>query len=80
MNEELKFWIVHGGSDSYFAARDANDAWEVVQEMNKISLEYNMPPTSKVEVVNSYMRNDFDVHEEELRRRDLEGDEMYFQP
>lgn len=75
-----KLWIVHGGSDSYFAARDAKDAWEVVQEMNNIAIEYDMYPTSKVEVISNTDKESIDQHAEELARRDEEGDELYFTP
>lgn len=68
-------WIVHGGSDSYFAARSYEDAFEVVTEMNKISLEYGMPPTSKVEI-----GDDYNYWKEELIERDEVGDDEYFQP
>lgn len=79
-NDEFKYWIVHGGSDSYFAARDVNDAWKVVQEMNNISLEYGNAPTSKVEVVHMSDESEIKLHDEELKRRDKEGDEFYFMP
>ncbi len=75
-----KFWIIHGGSDSHFAAKDVNDAWNVVQEMNNIALEYEMHPTSKVEVVDSNSADDVKLHSEELARRSKEGDELYFMP
>ena len=77
MNE---LWIVHGGSDSYFAAKDAKDAWEVVQQMNNISMEYDLYPTSKVEVIDNRNSDDLKAHAEELRRREIEGDEFYFMP
>ncbi|AUS01597.1 hypothetical protein NVP1287O_24 [Vibrio phage 1.287.O._10N.286.55.C7] len=75
-----KFWIVHGGSDSYFAARGASDAWKVVQEMSNIAMEYEMYPTSKVEVVDNRNKDDIELHSVELKRRDKEGDEFYFMP
>ncbi|MBY8037742.1 hypothetical protein KW456_04745 [Vibrio fluvialis] len=76
-NDDYKYWIVHGGSDSYFAARDVNDAWKVVQEMNNIALEYDLPPTSKVEVCS---KDEYETHQDELEKRDKEGDEWYFMP
>ena len=75
-----KLWIVHGGSDSYFAAKDAKDAWEVVQEMNNIAMEYDLYPTSKVEVIDNRNADDLKAHAEELKRREQEGDEFYFIP
>ena len=79
MNDKNKYWIVHGGSDSYFAAHNASDAWCVVQEMNKISMQYEMPPTSKVEVSTGTVE-DLNHHACELESRNLQGDEDYFQP
>lgn len=75
-----RLWIVHGGSDSYFAAKDAKDAWNVVQEMNNIAMEYGMYPTSKVEVIHSMDKEQNAQHQEELERREREGDEFYFTP
>lgn len=75
--DDYKYWIVHGGSDSYFAAKDANDAWCIVQEMNRISLEYDLPPTSKVEVCS---KEEYEQHQVELSKREHEGDEFYFTP
>jgi uncharacterized protein YrzB (UPF0473 family) len=75
-----KLWIVHGGSDSYFAARDAKDAWQVVQEMNNIAMEYDMYPTSRVEVISNNDKESIELHAEELVIRDEEGDELYFMP
>ena len=75
-----KLWVVHGGSGSYFAARDAKDAWEVVQEMNNIAMEYEMYPTSKVEVISSSDKESIEQHAEELEMRDSMGDEDYFTP
>ena len=79
MLDDNKYWIVHGGSDSHFAARNAIDAWERVKEMNDISLEYNMPPTSKVEVAGT-CSHDILSHNMALSVRDADGDEHYFQP
>lgn len=72
-----KYWAVHGGSDSYFAAKNAKDAAELVAMFNKISIEYDMPPTSKVDVVDE---SELDFHSEELKRRDSEGDDFYLMP
>lgn len=77
MNDTYKYWAVHGGSDTLFAAKDAKDAWELVKMMNDIALEYEMPPTSRVEFVESY---DYKNHEEELKIREEIGDEEYLQP
>lgn len=70
-----KYWVVHGGSDSYFAARDAKDAAELVTMFNKIAMEYDMPPTSRAEIA-----EDLDFHRDEIERRNKEGDEFYFMP
>lgn len=75
-----RLWIVHGGSDSYFAAKDAEDAWKIVQEMNNISMECGMYPTSKVEVICSQDKEQNKHHQDELERREAEGDEFYFIP
>ncbi len=72
-----KYWVVHGGSDSYFSAKDAKDAWEIVQMMNNIAMEYGSPPTSKVEVCDEC---DHKEHAHGLERRKSEGDDLYFQP
>lgn len=74
-----KYWIVHGGSDSYFAARNAIDAWDCVKEMNAIAMEYGSPPTSKVEVVGT-SEADIAHHDECIEKRNSEGDADYFQP
>lgn len=77
MNDKYKYWAIHGGSDSHFAAKNVNDAWELVKMFNEISLEYNMVPSSKVEVVAD---KDLDCHAEELAIRLDIGDEDYLQP
>lgn len=80
MNDDYKYWIVHGGTDSYFAAYSANDAWQQVKIMNQILLECDLPPTSKVEVVNKYNIDENHHHIEELKKRDNIGDVDYFSP
>ena len=67
-----RLWIVHGGSDSYFAAKDSKDAWEIVQEMNNIAMECGMYPTSKVEVTHSQDKEQNKHHQDELSDRDWE--------
>ena len=63
---ENKYWAVHGGSDSHFAATDANDAWDLVKMFNSIALKYDLPPTSKVVIVES---KDLAKHDYELCKR-----------
>lgn len=77
MADKYKYWAIHGGSDSYFAAKDVNDAWELVKMFNEISIEYGLVPSSKVEVVNDESLKD---HAESLAERLEVGDEEYLQP
>lgn len=76
-SDKYKYWATHGGSDSHFAAKDVNDAWDLVKMFNEISLEYGLVPSSKVEVVAD---KDLDYHSEELVIRLDIGDEDYLQP
>lgn len=74
---EYKYWIVNGGSASRFAAKSAKEAAEIVSGWNSIVLEYGLPPTNRVDVVED---KEIERFEMELARREIEGDLNYFEP
>lgn len=63
---DIKYWAVHGGSDSYFAAKNLDDA-----------KEYGNPESSRVEVVQS---DDLEEYFKELSTRIEVGDADYLNP
>jgi len=73
----IKYWAVHGGSDSYFAAKSLDDAKELVSMFNEIAKEYGNPESSRVVIVhNDDLKNYF----EELSKRLEVGDAEYLNP
>lgn len=74
---KLKYWAVHGGSDSYFAAKNFDDANELVAMFNSIAEEYGSPQSSRVEIAHS---NDIEEHNIELSKRIKVGDAEYLNP
>lgn len=73
----IKYWAVHGGSDSYFAAKSLDDAKELTAMFNQIAKEYNNPESSRVEIVkNDELENYF----KELSTRLEVGDAEYLNP
>ncbi len=71
-NQTHAFWVVHGGSDSYFAALNHDEAKHIASEMNKIASRYGLPE--------SYVDVDSDIAtwKGELIKRAEVGDEEYF--
>ena len=72
---DYKYWVRHGASDSFFAAKDKEEAESIASTFNRLSIEYGSEPNSTVEI-----DNDCDFHKEEMARRETEGDEFYFMP
>lgn len=72
-----KYWAVHGGSDSYFAAKNKADAEELVTMFNSVAKEYGFPESSRIEVVSEC---EWDAYLEALAERLFLGDKQYLIP
>ncbi len=72
-----KYWAIHGGSDSVFAAKNLDDANDLVLMFNSIAKEYCMPESSRVQVVS---KSELSAHAEHLHIRLIVGDGDYLTP
>jgi|UPI0004080412 hypothetical protein len=75
--ESSKYWAVHGGSDTWFAAKSKDDANELVSMFNSIAKEYGNPESSRVVAVEE---SELASYHMELSTRLTVGDAEYLNP
>lgn len=77
INIDIKYLAVHGGSGSYFASKNLDDAKGLVDMFNDIAKEYGSPESSRIEIVHN---DDLKEHFKELSTRVEIGDAEYLNP
>jgi len=71
INKKFNFFAIHGGSDSWFAAKSASEALYYVNQFNEVAMEYETPPTSRVLICdNPHFKK---MWEKEMQRRNESG-------